>query len=208
MKTNIITIGRETGSGGKIIAKRLSKLFDYPVFDKELLTIASKESGVGKEFFEKMDEKVGRSTFGGLFGHRNSLMAEIFSGYYLSNETLFQIQSDVIRKIADEKSAIFVGRCADYVLKSHPQLINVFISADINDRVKRISKKQELSDEKARDWIEKMDKKRCLYYNYFSNHPWGKASAYDLCINSSVLGIDQTAEFIYQFAKKRFEKKE
>lgn len=204
MSQFIITIGREQGSGGRLIAQELSKTMQLPVFDKNLINLASEESGVNREFFEKMDEKVGHSTFGGLFGLRNSLMDEVLSGNYLSNESLFKIQSDVIRKIAEEKSVIFLGRCADYVLKDHPQILNIFISANLNDRIKRVAEMQNIEEKKACDLIEKMDKKRKSYYNYFSNKSWGKANSYDLCINSSILGINETSKFIHQFAKKRF----
>ncbi|MGQ1947155.1 AAA family ATPase [Geofilum sp. OHC36d9] len=204
MTTFAITIGREPGSGGKIIAQQLGKLMNLPVYDKELINMASKDSGLGKEFFEEMDEKVGHSTFGGLFGLRNSLMDEVFSGHYLSHEALFQIQSDVIRKIAASQSVIFVGRCADYVLKNQPNTLNIFISANREDRIERISKYESIDKDKASEWIEKMDKKRAGYYYYFSNKKWGKATSYHLCINSSVLGIDQTAAFIYKFAKSKF----
>lgn len=204
MSQFIITIGREQGSGGRLIAKELSQIMQLPVFDKELINMASEESGVNKEFFEKMDEKVGHSTFGGLFGLRNSLMDEVLSGNYLSNESLFKIQSDIIRKIAKEKSVIFLGRCADYVLKDHPQILNVYISANLNDRIERVMEMQNVKEKKAQEFIEKMDKKRKSYYNYFSNKEWGIASSYDLCINSSILGIKETSKFIHQFAKKRF----
>lgn len=204
MTTFAITIGREPGSGGKIIAQQLGKLMNLPVYDKELINMASKDSGLGKEFFEEMDEKVGHSTFGGLFGLRNSLMDEVFSGNYLSHEALFQIQSDVIRKIAASQSVIFVGRCADYVLKNQTNTLNIFISANREDRIERISKYEGIDKNKASEWIEKTDKKRAGYYYYFSNKKWGKATSYHLCINSSVLGIDQTAAFIYEFAKAKF----
>ena len=204
MSKFIITIGRELGSGGRLIAQKLSQLMQLPVFDKELINIASEESGVCKEFFEKMDEKVGYSTFGGLFGLRNSLMDEVLSGNYLSNESLFKIQSDVIREIAEQRSVIFLGRCADYVLKDHPRILNIYISANQNDRITRVVEEQNIDEKKAQELIDKMDKKRKSYYNYFSNRIWGKANSYDLCINSSYLGIEETSNFIHQFAKKKF----
>lgn len=204
MSQFIITIGRETGSGGARIANKLSQLMHLPVLDKQLINIASEESGVNQEFFEKMDEKVSHSTFGGFFGLRNSLLDEVLSGNYLSNESLFKIQSDVIRKIAAQRSVIFLGRCADYVLKDHPNTLNIFITASKAERVRRVIEAENITEKKAKDWVVKMDKKRRAYYNYFSNKTWGKANSYDLCINSSVLGIDESANFIHQFAKKRF----
>jgi cytidylate kinase len=117
---------------------------------------------------------------------------------------LFKIQSDVIRELAEKGSSLFVGRCADYVLKEYSRCLNVFISADMNDRIKRVAKIQNLPADKARDFIEKADKQRAGYYNYFSNRVWGAAESYDLCINSSALGIDESVAFIRQFAEKRF----
>ena len=128
---------------------------------------------------------------------------EPFLTYYLNNETLFKIQSDVIRRLAEKGSCLFVGRCADYVLGNNPRCLNLFISANMNDRVRRIAELQKMTVEKARDYIEKADKKG-RYYNYFSNKEWGAADTYHLCVNSSVLGIEETVAFIRQFAEKRF----
>jgi cytidylate kinase len=199
----IINIGRQLGSGGREIGKKLSELLEIPFYDKELLQIASQESGLGKEFFEQADEKNSHSILDRLFS-QNVWPNDEYSNYYLSNETLFLIQSDVIRKLADQHSCIFIGRCADYVLKENQHCLNVFISADLNDRISRIAKQQQLSENKARELIEKTDKKRAAYYNYYSNKVWGAAESYHLCINSSVLGIDQTANFIREVAEMKF----
>jgi cytidylate kinase len=203
-KDYVITIGRQLGSGGRIIGEKLATQLGISFYDKELIQIASQESGLGKEYFEQADEKKGYSIFGGLFGLRGILTDEPFSTYYLNNETLFKIQSDVIHKLAEKESCLFVGRCADYVLSGNTRCLNVFISADIDDRIRRISELHKMAADKARDFIEKTDKKRAGYYNYFSNKVWGEAKSYHLCINSSVLGIDETINFIRQFAEKRF----
>jgi len=202
----VINIGRQFGSGGRIIGEKLSALMNIPFFDKELILIASQESGLGKEFFENFDEKSSHSIFGGLFGLRGAFSDEMVPNNFLSNETLFKIQSDVIRDLAEKQSCIFVGRCADYVLKDHPHCLNLFVSADINDRIKRIAEKEHLPENKAKDLIEKTDKKRASYYNYYSNKVWGAAGSYHLCINSSFLGIDESVDFIKEFAEKRFGK--
>ena len=199
-----INIGRQLGSGGLQIGEKLGARLSIPFYDKELIQIASKESGLGKEFFEQADEKTSHSLIGGLFGLRSSLIDEIYSNYYLSNETLFQIQSDVIRGLAEKSSSIFIGRCADYVLKDYPRCLNVFISADLNDRIKRIAIMQQMQENKVLDFIEKMDKKRATYYNYYSNKVWGAAQFYHLCINSSVLGIEETANLIVHIAERKF----
>ncbi|OFY63123.1 MAG: cytidylate kinase [Bacteroidetes bacterium RBG_13_43_22] len=200
----VINIGRQLGSGGREIGQKIASVLGISFYDKELIRIASKKSGVREEFFEKVDEKKRFSLFGGLIGLRSSVTDEVYSDYYLSNESLFKIQSDVIRSLADQGSCIFVGRCADYVLKDNPRCLNIFISADINDRIKRVADLQNITPEKAEELIGKTDKKRSGYYNYFSGKKWGDTGSYHLCINSSVLGIDETAAFIRRFAEKKF----
>ena len=199
----VINIGRQLGSGGRQIGEKLATRFGIAFYDKELIQLASKESGLGKEFFENADEKKGHSIIGGLLGLRTNISNEVYVNNYLSNETFFKIQSDIIRELAEEKSCVFVGRCADYILRDHPRCINVFITADTTDRVKRVALDKNITHEKAQEVIEKMDKKRSEYYNYFSNKVWGVAESYHLCINSSVLGIDETVDFISQFVKQR-----
>jgi cytidylate kinase len=208
MKENyIITIGRQLGSGGREIGQKLSVRLGISFYDKELIRIASQESGLKEDVFERADEKKRFSLFGGLLSFRGTEASEIYLSYYLTNETLFKIQSDVIRSLAEQKSCIFVGRCADYVLKENPRCLNLFISADMDDRIKRIAEIQNLPEDKARNYIEKMDRNRTRYYNYFSGKTWGAAESYHLCINSSVLGIDETVNFIRELAEKRFERK-
>jgi len=199
----VINIGRQLGSGGRQIGEKLATRFGIAFYDKELIQLASKESGLGKEFFENADEKKSHSIIGGLLGLRTNISNEVYVNNYLSNETFFKIQSDIIRELAEEKSCVFVGRCADYILRDHPRCINVFITADTKDRVKRVALDKNITHEKAQEVIEKTDKKRSEYYNYFSNKTWGVAESYHLCINSSVLGIDETVDFISQFVKQR-----
>lgn len=199
----VITIGRQLGSGGREIGEKLAAQLGVSYYDKELIQIASQESGLSKEVFEKVDEKTRHSILGDLLGLYGST-DDTYSNNYLSNEALFQIQSDVIRKLASEKSCIFVGRCADYVLKDYPRCLNIFLSADKNDRVKRIMQIEQFSEKKALEHIERMDKKRSGYYNYYSNKIWGAAESYHLCINSSFLGIDETISVILNLAQKRF----
>lgn len=199
----VINIGRQLGSGGRLIGEKLAAQLHIDFFDKELIQIASKESGLGKEFFEKVDERASHSLIGGLLGFRTNISSEVYGKNYLCNETFFEIQSNVIRDLAEEKSCLFVGRCADYILRENPRCINVFISANIEDRIKRVAQDQQLSTEKAEEVIEKTDKKRSEYYNYYSNKVWGAAESYHLCINSSVLGIDETVAFIRQFIEQK-----
>ena len=203
MQKYIITIGRELGSGGKLIGRQLSQRLTIPCYDKELIQLASRESGLGKEFFEKFDEKSSYSFFGKYFGFRSGFM-----GYdevnYLCNETLFKIQSDVIRNLAEKESGIFIGRCADYILRDFPNCLKIFISADKKDRIRRIVQDEKLTEKEAQIRIEQCDKKRPIYYNYFSNKIWGMASSYDLCFNSSFLSIEEIVGLIEEQVKRKF----
>jgi len=192
----IITIGRQLGSGGKQVGSVLSGRLGIPCYDKELIHLASRESGLGIDLFEKIDEKSRFSFFGNYFGFRSGHVGD---SNYLCNETLFKIQSDVIKQLAEKESCIFVGRCADYILRDHPQCLNVFISAQKQDRIDRICLAQNISEKEARVLIEQTDKKRAGYYNYYSNKIWGKATSYDLCINSSTFDIDTIVSIIEKY---------
>jgi cytidylate kinase len=206
MKNYVITIGRQLGSGGKLIGERLSQELNIPCYDKELIELASRESGLGKEFFEKMDEKNSYSFFGNLFSFRSEYM-NTHSNNYLCNETLFKIQSDVIKGLSEQESCIFVGRCADYILRNHPDCLKIFIHANLPDRIRRIAEANRLTEKDALSLIEQIDKKRAEYYNYYSNKTWGMSMSYDLCINSSILGIEETSEYILAFCSKNLTKK-
>ena len=155
MKTGyIITIGRQFGSGGREIGQKMASRLGISFFDKELIRIASRESGLREEFFEKVDEKKHFSLFPGLFGMRSNVADELSSNYYLSNEALFRIQSDVMRKLAEEGSCLFVGRCADYVLKDRSDSLNIFIHADFDDRIRRVASRHSINENKAKEMIE------------------------------------------------------
>lgn len=201
----IINIGRELGSGGKSIGERLAQFYNIHVYDKKLIKLAAEESGLCQKFFEKADES-NKGFIASLMGGMRIPFLGDGSMYdnYLSNDALFKIQSDVIRKLAEQESCIFIGRCADYILRDHPRCVNIFITADMEDRIKRIcSLNPELSAEDAEIYLEKADKKRSSYYNYYSNKIWGAAATYHLCINSSVLGLDGTTEYIKEFINKK-----
>lgn len=194
----IINIGRSLGSGGRAIGHILAKEFDIAYYDREILNLAAKESGFCPEVFERSDEK---NRFLRTLGN----IIPFFGGgstYYnneLSNENLFRLQSEAIRKAAADHSCIFIGRCADYVLRDFPRCVNVFITADMTDRISSVVKRNGCTENEARSIIERGDKERANFYNFYSSGTWGAASTYHLCINSSVLGIDRTAEYIKQF---------
>ncbi|GHT76885.1 cytidylate kinase [Bacteroidia bacterium] len=202
MQTNyVITIGRELGSGGKRLGETLAQKLGISCYDKELILLASRESGLGKEFFEKADEKSSHGFLSSYFGFRSGYMGD---SNYLSNETLFKIQSDVIRSLAEKESCIFVGRCADYILRAHPHRLSLFIHAALEDRVRRIMEDNPVSEKQAKTLMEQTDKKRSEYYNYFSNKTWGMASSYDLCLNSSVFNLEKMASIIEDYVKNNY----
>ena len=203
MEHCIINIGRQYGSGGREIGEKIARRLHFAYYDKELISLASKESGLGKEFFEAADEKKTYSLTGGWLGLRNNFISSNFLENYLSNETLFKIQSDIIRELADKQHCVFVGRCADYILRNYPHVLNVFITADLADRKRRILERMDdLTEDKAEDMLEKTDKRRAGYYNYYTGKTWGAAASYHGCINSSVLGIDGTVDYLYNLFEK------
>lgn len=203
-KKVIINIGRQLGSGGREIGKMLAEKFKAGYYDKELLTLAAKSSGLCEEFFRNADEKATQG-LSAMFSMRIPFVTEasIAGCNYLSNDSLFKIQSDVIRELAAQGSCVFVGRCSDYVLREDPACVNVFISAPRRYRAERIAAFHGCSLEKAEDMIERTDKKRAEFYNYYSYKTWGKASTYHLCIDSSVLGTEGTCQFIEEFVKRK-----
>lgn len=202
-KTNtIITIGRQFGSGGREIGYMVAEKLGIKLYDKEMLQRAAKDSGICEELFESHDEKPSNSFL-------YSLVMDTYSmGYSGStyndmpiNHKIFLAQFDAIKKIADEGPCILVGRCADYALEGYPNLLSVFIHADMDARVKRIAKKYDLTDSKAKDLIIKTNKKRASYYNYYTDKRWGDADSYDACLDSSVLGLEGTAEAIIKLVE-------
>lgn len=202
----VINIGRQLGSGGKEIGEKLAARLGINFYDKELINLASEESGLCKEFFEKADEKASQGIIGGLFGMRFPFISEgaMPCTNCLSNDALFKIQSDVIRHLAAEKSCVFVGRCADYILREHPRCVNVFISASKEDRIDRIRRMYSgINEEAAEEMMNKADKKRSEYYNYYSYNTWGAAATYHLCVDSSSLGIEETVRLVEEFVVRK-----
>lgn len=200
----VVNIGRQLGSGGREIGEKLAARLGIAFYDKELIGLASEESGLCREFFEKADEKASQGIIGGLFGMRFPFISEgaIPANNCLSNDALFKVQSDVIRRLAEEKSCLFVGRCADYILRENPRCVNVFVSASPEARIERLRKTHGISAEEAENMMNKADKRRSEYYNYYSFKTWGAAATYHLCIDSSVLGIEKTIDFIEEFVNK------
>ena len=202
MTNTIITIGREFGSGGCEIGHKLAEKLGIKCYDKDMLDLAAKESGICQEIFESHDEKPTNSFL-------YSLVMDTYSFGYSSgsytdmplNHKVFLAQFDAIKKIADEGPCILVGRCADYALESYKNVVSVFIHADLDARIRRIARIYNLTDAKAKDMILKTDKKRAGYYNYYTNKKWSDSKSYELCLTSSELGIDGTANAIIDYVK-------
>ena len=200
MSNFVITIGREFGSNGKKIGEEVAKRLGIKCYDKELLTRAAQESGFCEEMIQNHDE---RPTNSFLY---NLVMDTYSFGYNASSfvdmpisHKVFLAQFDTIKKIADEGPCVIVGRCADYALESYPNVVSIFIRADMEDRIRRVATRLDLTDAKAKDLINKTDKKRASYYNYYTNKKWGEAASYELCLNSSELGVQGTAKAIEQY---------
>ncbi len=204
MKHIIINVGRQLGSGGHDIGRMLALDFQAKYYDRELMNLAAKESGFSEKFFEENDEKKG--FFKGLFNVQTShLSGGSMYKTNFSQESLFQFQSEAIIKAAREGSCVFVGRCADYVLRDFGNTVNIFISAPMSFRIDQIMNKQHLDPEAARKFIEQKESKRAAYYNYYTGKKWGAAESYDLCIDASILGIMETEKLIAEFIRKRFD---
>lgn len=198
MKKLIITIGRQFGSGGKAVADELGRRLGIPVYDNELITKAAQESGFSAELFVQSDEKK-------RFFSLTSIFSSNFGGdsdNYMSDKNLFNIQCAAIRDIAEQGSAVIVGRCSDYVLRDLECTLDVFLTSSDEVRSARIMEREGLTKEKALEMMERRDKSRADYYNYYTFGKWGVASTYDLCVNSGILGIEGTAEFIIEYARK------
>lgn len=199
----ILNVGRQLGSGGRIIAKKLADRLQCDFYDRELLNLAAKESGFSPKFFEKHDEKKG---FLESFFHLRApfVSDNCFYGSNLSQESLFQFQSDAIRRAATKGSCVFVGRCADYVLRDFSNVLNIFITANLDERIERERERHNCTAEEAKHRIEKIESCRSSYYNYYTGKQWGHSASYDLCINSSILGLDGTVDYIIDLVKRHF----
>ena len=209
MGNQIYTIGREFGSAGYEVGRLLAERLGVKLYDKDLLAQAAKDSGFCEEIFENHDEKPTNSFL-------YSLVMDTYSGGNYSsapfldmplNHKVFLAQFDTIQKIAERESCVIVGRCADYALASNPDCLNVFVHADIEDRIKTVSKRNDVTENKAKDLIQKKDKQRASYYNYYSCKKWGDSRSYDLTLNTSKITPEQCVDIILAYREKMQENK-
>lgn len=196
----IITIGRQFGSGGRGVAKILAQKYGIPLYDKELINRVSRETGICNEVLATCDECTNNYPNSSLMGGWSlSTLFSTTNRDMLSGDSLFAMQSETIRRIAAEGSCVIVGRIADYVLRSYQPLISVFITADMDDRVKRIMEYENIDASQAATLVKKADKMRASYYNFYSEKTWGSAESYHLCINTSQVGIEGAAQLVMQY---------
>lgn len=201
MGNKIYTIGREFGSGGKDIGEALAKRLGIKLYDKELLQRAAKDSGFCEEVFENHDERPTSSFLYSLVMDTysiNSYASAPFLDMPL-NHKVFLAQFETIKKIASQESCVIVGRCADYALSDNPDCMNIFIHSDMENRIKMVSKRCNITENKAKDMIQKNDKQRSSYYNYYTSKSWGDSTSYHLTLDSGKLGIDGCVEMILKF---------
>ena len=199
-KKVIVTIGRQFGSGGHEIGKKLAQELGIKFYDKELIKLIAKQSGLCEKVLESYDEKP-----------TNSLLYSIVMDIYPSvmytgptiDQQIYQANYDAIKKLAEEGSCVIVGRCADYILRDCPELVSVFVHANSDFRAARVADEYQVSDAKARDMLVKTDKKRASYYNFQSEKKWGMAASYNLCLESSAIGIDGSVDMLKNYIKNR-----
>ncbi|MBE6629216.1 MAG: cytidylate kinase-like family protein [Ruminococcaceae bacterium] len=205
-KNYAITIGRQFGSGGREIGKRLGELLGIKAYDNELLKMAADKKGIHPDYLRRVDEKA-----------NNSLLYTLAMGVSMHragntgvempiNDKLFMAQTEVIKEVAECESAIFVGRCADYILRHHPGRISFFVYADYETRVARVMQENDCPRKEAEDLIAKTDKSRVNYYNFYTGKKWGKHDNYHLAVDSSLLGVEGTAQLLAQVVRAYLEK--
>lgn len=204
----IITIARQYGSGGREIGEKVAEMLGIPLYDKEIITDAAREGEFCTEVIKNADESAANSLLYTLAMGSNIAGTTMHFGYKMPiNDKLFILQSELIRKYAAEGSCVIIGRCADYVLRNEKNVLRIFIYGDLECRKARITERHpELKSSQIVDVINKTDKRRSSYYNFYTGNKWGKYDNYDIAINSSTLGIEGTARLIAASAKSVTEK--
>ena len=209
MNNVCLTIGRQFGSGGREVASRVAELLGFKYYDKEILSLASEESGISLDIFENVDETRSMLFSDSMIPVQSALIGNFYSfSESMSSDNLFIHKMSVIKKIADIQNAVVVGRCADYILREYENVLSVFIhSNDVEKRKDRVrSRHPEIEEKHLASYIKKADKKRSSYYNYYTDQNWGESKYYDLSVDTSVFGIEAAAQLIVS-AINEFRKK-
>ena len=193
MAHTVITIGRQFGSGGRIVAQRVAESLRIPFYDKAVIDLAAKETGLSEEFIRQAEQKKTSSFLYNLYMSTQNLPV---------SDQVFIAESDVIRKVAAVGPCVIVGRCADYVLRNQEGVLNLFIHAPLDERIFRAKEEYKVEDADVRAYVLKQDKRRAAFYEHFSDRVWGKAENYHLAINSTI-GLDTTVDLILALAEER-----
>lgn len=204
----VITVGRTFGSGGRILGRMIADKLGIDFYDKELLLKAAEKAGMSPEYFERNDERVPRF-FSGLFSfsHGYSPMSLYAGPSSISSDSIYQAQCNLIHEIAAAGPCVIVGRTADYVLRDMDNVVNIFVHAPIDDCVRRILERADsLSADDARNLAEKTNKLRSAFYNFYTDKRWGAATSYDLCLDSSLMPLDKTADLVIDYLHHRLAK--
>ncbi len=199
MKKIIITIGRQFGSGGREVGKRVAELLGIKYYDKELIELVSRESGMATEYLESSDETASVSFSEGMIVPHGGFISNFYTFSDSANaENVFVHKMNVIKDIAAKESAVIVGRCADYILREDENMLSIFVHCnDMEKRIQRVSERHpELEGKNIEGYIKKADKKRASYYNFYTENKWGSANTYHLTVDTGRFGIEGTARFI------------
>lgn len=209
MDKYVITIARQFGSGGKTIGEMLANDLGIHFYNKELMKLASEESGINEGLFNTADEKI-KKPFLGLFGKSsNAYEGKVLSpdsDEFVSDDNLFNYQAKVIKELAEKESCVIVGRCADYVLRDNDNVLSVFVHAPQEFLMEQAAKKINLTGKELEKYIASVDKTRAAYYKYYTGNDWTDARNYDLCLDSSKLGFERCVEEIKAYMNVRFQK--
>ena len=206
-KNVIITIARQYGSGGREIGERVAEILGIPIYDKEIITHAAQKGNLNENVIKSADESATNSLLYTLAMGSNVLGATMHFGYKMPlNDKLFILQSEVIKEYAEAGSCVVIGRCADYVLRDQENVLRLFIYGDLDHREARVRERHpEIKSSQVIDVINKTDKRRSTYYNFYTGNKWGKYDNYDIAINSSTHGVEGTAQLICAAAKMLME---
>ena len=205
MENRVITIARSYGSGGRKMGRLLAKELGYEYYDREILRIASNESGISEELFRQADEKQRIPLF--------RIAREVYTGEvippdsddFISNENLFRYQAKIIRELAATRNCVIVGRCANFILRGRDNVLNVFVTAPVVDCVRRVMETDGLNLEEAEKKIKKIDKRRADYFKYFTGRQWQDAALYDLCLNTGHMSEQKCVDIVRAYMDARFE---
>ena len=207
MEKFVITIARQYGSGGRTIGEMLADRLGIHFYDKELMKLASEDSGINERLFNTADEKVKQSVFTKMFKTEKAYKGDIISpesGEFVSDDNLFNYQAKVVKDLAENENCVIVGRCADYVLKDYDHVLSVFIHGPKDFCMREAAKKINLQGKELEKFIAKTDKERADYYKYYTGREWTDARNYDLCLDSSKLGFERCVDEIIAYMNVRF----